>query len=142
VSFDPQSGPTGNSVNPNGVYTYTSTFTTLGGAYYGFLSILGDDTLDLYLNGVKLISAGALGTNSHCADGPANCITPATYYFNGYVLAAGVNTLTFNVQQTALVYQGLNFYGTLAPTPEPSTLLLFGTGLIGSAGLLLRRMRA
>lgn len=142
VSFDPQSGPLGNSVDPNGIYTYTSTFTTAGGRYNGYFSILADDTADVYLNGVKLISAGAVGGNSHCADSTPNCLTPGTYSFSNYSLLNGVNLLTIDVYQTALVYQGMDFYGSLAATPEPGTLLMFGTGLIGSAGLLLRRKRS
>ncbi|WP_260703630.1 PEP-CTERM sorting domain-containing protein [Edaphobacter flagellatus] len=142
VSFDPQSGPTGNSVDPNGIYTYTSTFTTTGGNYNGYFSILADDTADVYLNGVKLISAGTIGGNSHCADGTPNCLTPATYYFSNYSLLSGVNLLTIDVYQTNLVYQGMDFYGSLTTTPEPGTLLMLGTGLLGSAGLLLRRKRA
>jgi hypothetical protein len=68
----------------------------------------------------------------------------ATYNFVNYSLTGGVHTLTFNVQQTKLVYEGLDFYGSIAtgsPIPEPGTLMLLGTGLIGSAGTLMRRMR-
>jgi hypothetical protein len=142
VSYDPQSGPTGNNVDPNGTYTYTSSFMASGGFFSGTLNVLADDTTDVFLNGVKLISAGTIGSNVHCADGIPNCITPATYIFSNYALLSGVNLLTFNVQQTGLVNQGLDFYGSVASAPEPSTLLLLGTGLIGSAGLLMRRMRS
>src|SRR5215469_12343053 len=33
VSYDPNSGPTGGNVDPNGTYTYTTTFTAQGGSY-------------------------------------------------------------------------------------------------------------
>jgi PEP-CTERM motif len=47
------------------------------------------------------------------------------------------------VEQTGLSAEGLDFTATAStsPVPEPSTLLMLGTGLVGSAGALFRRMR-
>ena len=145
VSYNPQTGPTGNFVAPNGTYTYTTTFTVAGGNYAGTLSALADDTTSVLLDGNTVIPAGVIGSNAHCADGSPNCLTPGTFDFGGMFLAAGTHTLTFNVIQSGLVFEGLDFYGsisTTSPVPEPGTLFLLGTGLVGSAGTLMRRMRA
>jgi hypothetical protein len=141
VSFDANSAP-GGVVDPNGYYTYSSVFSVVGGVYNETLSLLADDTVAVYLNGVLQVPAGAIGGDGHCADNVPNCLTTDTVSFLT-ALNAGNNTLLFVVEQTGLNAQGLDFKAsfTSAPTPEPSSLIMLGSGLLSGAGMLLRRRR-
>jgi len=144
-------GPVGTSNPQYGYYEYTSTFTAAGGVYTGNLDVYADDTMEVLLNGVVIIPFGNLGTDTHCADNAPTCLTADNDIFSGgtdITLLSGTNTLEFVVEQAGTGPQGgtgdpsgFDFAGTLsiAPTPEPNSLVLLGTGLLGAAGMLVRK---
>ena len=150
VSFSSQTGPTGTLVAPNGDYIYTSTFNISPSdvADLGTLTVLADDTVSVFLNNSLILqSGGPMGPNNsyaHCSDTGPNCLTPFTFTFTG--LAEGLNELTFDVKQVNGSSEGLDFAGSIDPTsanvPEPVSLVLFGTGMLGLVGLSRRYLAA
>jgi hypothetical protein len=138
VSFNGSTGPTSSLVVPNGTYVYNTTFTVSPADVdsVGTLTVLADDTVSVFLNNsLILASAGPMGpSNSYarCSDVAPNCITPLTFTFTG--LTDGLNELTFDVKQVNLANEGLDFSGSIADSgtvPEPMSLALFGTGVLG-----------
>jgi len=155
-----QTGPTtpegsqpGGHFPPNGNYFFETTFTLDAQATAFSFSILADDTTVVFLDGTS--SGNALvqpppGGNVVCQTPTPNCENILTVTDKDVagalpLLTAGSHTLIFQVEQLAGFDLGMDFSSTVttgSPIPEPASLMLLGTGLMASAGALIRKRHA
>lgn len=121
VNFLTGASHAGDSIN-NDVFEFTGYVDLAPGTY----TITHDDGMYLWVNGVLEINSGA----PTAALGSQFTITTDTGFVPFELLYAEVNgspaTLSGNI-------------GHVAPTPEPSSIILLGSGLLAAAGVVRRR---
>lgn len=142
MSGDP-SAPDFFQVMNGTIVTFTQTFFITGPQLMGFINVMADDSTTVIMNGIVLMMEASQVGNTYltCSDTPIGCLSPTTVNLTP-ALHSGLNTLQFEVAQRHMAAFGLDYSGsasTLAATPEPSTVALFGIGLAGLSLMLTRR---
>ncbi len=121
LNFLTGSSHAGDSIN-NDVFEFTGYVDLAPGTY----TITHDDGMYLWINGVLEINSGA----PTAADASHFTITTDTGFVPFEILYAEVNGAPAELSGNI---------GKVSPTPEPSSFILLGSGLLAAAGVVRRR---
>jgi hypothetical protein len=147
VSYAPTGNPSdlGFVEVPHGRATiFTATFTLNDTVTSAVLNVLADDTTNVVVNGTQIFPANLTGPYPLCSTTAIGCLTSTEGTFTTSQLAPylkdGVNNIQFTVYQEGGSSYGLDYAGVITTSvPEPGTMLLLATSLLGVVGLAARK---
>lgn len=131
---------------PGGNYDYRTTF-DLTGLNPNTAVLMGswaaDNSGEILLNGLEAAGTGIgiTGDEGFKHLTAFTVIGNISWLEDGHGFLPGLNTLDFIVNNEESSPTGLlvDITGTASPAPEPGSLLLMGSGIVGLAGVLRRR---